>query len=311
MRVVASYILKGSLQAILAASVPAVLSLIAPFVLKLLLIYFSGIVVALVTLRMGPRQGFSVLLISVVSTVLAAQFLGLNNASGLDLWNTIYLWVLIWLGASVLQSSRSLVLMLEVVGLMAMLTILAFFVLVNDPMQITMQLLQPVKLVLSHPDSGMNPTDVANIINSAAKLLAGSVVAYTVIGALICLFVARSWQAKLFNPGGFKQEFMTMRFGRQVGLLSIILIIALMLSGVIGQQASLVLMNISMVVGLLFVIVGLSVMHGLVAQLGNKGFWLVGMYALLIMLSKIMAPLLMTLALSDIWVDYRTRFRKK
>jgi len=311
MRVVASYVLKGSVQAILSASVPAVLSLSAPFLLKLILIYFSGIVIALVTLRMSPRQGFLVLFTSVVSTMLAAQFFGLNNASGLDLWNTIYLWVLIWLAASVLQTSRSLVLTLETVGLMAVLTILAFFVLVNDPIQLNMQLLQPVGLVLNHPDSGLSPAEVTNIISSAAKLLAGSVVTYTVFGVVICLFYARSWQAKLFNPGGFKQEFMTMRFGRQVGLISIVLMLSLMLSSVIGQQASLMLMNVSMVFAFLFVIVGLSVVHGLVAQYENKGFLLVGLYALLIMLSKIIAPLLMTLALSDIWVDYRTRFRKK
>ena len=311
MRVVASYVLKGSVQAILSAAVPAVLSLSAPFLLKLMLIYFSGIVIALVTLRMSPRQGFLVLFVSVVSTILAAQFFGLNNAGGLDLWNTLYLWVLIWLAASVLQTSRSLVLTLEAVGLMAVLTIIAFFVLVNDPIQLNMQLLQPVGVVLNHPDSGLSPAEVTNIISSAAKLLAGSVVTYTVFGVVVCLFYARSWQAKLFNPGGFKQEFMSMRFGQQVGLISIVLMLSLMLSSVIGQQASLMLMNVSMVFAFLFVIAGLSVAHGLVAQYENKTFLLVGLYALLIMLSKIMAPLLMTLALSDIWVDYRTRFRKK
>ncbi|NOY67404.1 MAG: hypothetical protein GXP13_08345 [Gammaproteobacteria bacterium] len=310
MRAIASYILKGMLQAILSASVPAVLSLSAPFMLKLLLIYFSGIVVALITLRMGPRQGFTVLFVSVIATVLAAQFMGLNNASGLDLWNTIYLWVLVWLGASVLQTSRSLVLMLEVVGLMGMLTILAFFVLVDNPIQTNMKLLQPIGVVLNHPDSGMNPTEVTTMINSAAKLLAGSVVTYTVLGVMICVFVARSWQAKLFNPGGFREEFITMRFGQKMGFLAIGLIVALTFSGALGQQISLMLMNISMVLGLLFVVAGLSVTHGLVALRENKGFWLVGIYALLIILSKIMAPFLMTLALSDIWADYRSRFRK-
>lgn len=311
MQAVASYILKGSTQAILSAAVPAVLSLAAPFLLKLLLIYFSGIVVALVTLRMGAKQGFSVLLISVVATILAAQFLELNNASGLDLWNTIYLWVLVFVGASVLQASRSLVLMLESIGLIAVLTILAFFVLVDDPKQVCLQLLEPIGEVLNRPDSGMTPTEVTEIINSAAKLLVGSVMVYTVLGVLTCVFVARSWQAKLYNPGGFRQEFMSMRFGRKVGLLSIVLLVFLMLSGTMTELLGLMLMNISMVVALLFVVVGLSVSHGLVALRENKGFWLTGLYAMLIMLSKVVTPLLMTLALSDIWMDYRTRMKKK
>ena len=310
MRAVASYILKGPMQAMTSALVPAVLSLSAPFMLKLVLIYFSGIVVGLVTLRMGPRQGFTVLLVAMLSTVLIAQFPGLNNTSGLDLWNTVYLWAMVWLGASVLQATRSLAMMLEVTGLLAVLTIVAFFLVVNDPVQFSLQLLQPMREMLSHPDSGLSPTEVSGLISNAAKLLVGSVVAYTVFGVVISLFIARSWQAKLYNPGGFQKEFMALRFGKQVGLLAVIMIIALMFSGMLGELAGLILINISIIMGLLFVIVGLGVSHGLVAELDNKGFWLVGIYALLIMLSKVMAPLLMTLALSDIWVDYRSRFRK-
>ena len=50
---------------------------------------------------------------------------------------------------------------------------------------------------------------------------------------------------------------------------------------------------------------------GLIALKDSSGFWLVGLYALLIILSQIIAPMLMILALTDIWVDYRTRFAKK
>jgi len=311
MRVVASYILKSPMQAVLSALVPAVLSLIAPSLLKLLLIYFSGIVVALVTLRMGPKQGLTVLLIALIATVSVGQLLGLDDTRALDLWSSVYIWVMIWLGAGVLHQTRSLALMLEVVGLIAILTILAFFVLVDDPIQVCLQLLQPMSEVLSRPDSGLSPAEVTTFTNSVAKYMIGGFAAFTVISAVISLFIARSWQAKLFNPGGFKQEFIALRIGRQAGLLAIAIMLALMLSETIWQQTSLVLVNFSFIVVFLSVVVGLAIVHGLVAQRDNKGYWLVWVYALLIMLSTIIAPLLMTLALSDIWVDYRARFQKK
>ncbi len=48
-----------------------------------------------------------------------------------------------------------------------------------------------------------------------------------------------------------------------------------------------------------------------IASSQSSGYWLGGLYLLLVLLSKVMAPLLMMLALTDIWVNYRARLAKK
>ena len=311
MRTIASYILKGPIQAVLSAAVPAAVSVSAPFLLKLLLIYFSGIVIALVSLRLGARKGLTVLLAAALAALLTGQLLPLSEQARLDLWNSVYLWALLWLAASILQASRSLILALEAIGLVAIVTIVVFFLLVDQPVQMGMQLLEPMGRLLRDPASGLSSQEVTEMMLSAATILAGSVVAYTAFGAVICLLIARAWQARLFNPGGLQMEFRALRLGRNVGLFTIVVIVGLMFTRHLGEPLSLILMNASIVMGMLYVIVGLGVAHGLMAQKDSSGFWLVGLYALLIILSQIVAPMLMILALTDIWVDYRTRFAKK
>jgi hypothetical protein len=291
--------------------VPAAVSVSAPFLLKLILIYFSGIAIALVSLRLGARKGLTVLLAAALAALLAGQLMTLSEQARLDLWNSVYLWTLLWLAASVLQATRSLALALETIGLVAIVTIAVFFLLVDQPVQMGMQLLEPMGRLLRDPASGLSSQEVTEMMLSAATILAGSVVAYTAFGAVICLLIARAWQARLFNPGGLQMEFRALRLGRNVGLFTIVVIVGLMFTRHLGEPLSLILMNASIVIGMLYVIVGLGVAHGLMAQQDSSGFWLVGLYALLIILSQIVAPLLMILALTDIWVDYRTRFAKK
>ncbi len=310
MRVIASYILKGPLQAILSAAVPAAVSVSAPFLLKLALIYFSGIAIALVTLRLGARQGLIVLTGAAIAALLSGQLLQLSEHARLDLWNSVYLWILLWLAASVLQLSRSLILALQTIGFVAIVTVVAYFLLVAEPIQAGLQLLEPMGRLLREPGSGLSSQEVDAMLLSAATILAGSVVTYTAFGAIICLLIARAWQARLFNPGGLQQEFRALRLGRNVGVFTIAVIVALLFSQNLGEALGLILINASIVIGMLYVIIGLGIAHGLMAQRDSSGFWLVGLYALLILLSQIVAPLLMALALTDIWVDYRTRFAK-
>lgn len=311
MRVIASYILKGPLQAVLAAMVPAVIGISAPFILKLLLMYFSAMTIALVSLRLGAKKGFGVLFLTVVAVLIAGEMMALNVHARLDLWNAVYLWVLVWLAASVWQWRQSLPMMLDVTGLVSIIAIIMYFVIVDNPFQYSLGMLKPLGEILNQPGSGMNQEQVNAMLISAATILIGSIIAYTALGAIISLFIARSWQAKLFNPDGWRQEFRALRLGRHSGIITIALIVAIVFSGRLDESIGLVLINISVIIGLIYFIAGLGVAHALLALKDSSGFWLVGLYALLILLSQLVAPLLMVLALTDIWVDYRTRFAKK
>jgi hypothetical protein len=106
-----------------------------------------------------------------------------------------------------------------------------------------------------------------------------------------CLFIARSWQAQLFNPGGFQKEFHSLKFGRIAAIAALPIVVISMLSDIDWLDA------IAMVVVFLFCLQGLSVVHALVKQRGLSQGTLVVMYALLI-LPHVMS-LLSALGLSD------------
>ncbi len=311
MRILASYILKGPLQASLSAAIPAVLSINAPFLLKLILIYFSAIVVALVSLHLGAKKGLSILLTAVIAALVVAEVLQINDLARLDLWNAIYLWALAWLAACVLYSTRSLALALEIIGLVSVIPIMFFFAMVDEPIEFGLRLMEPMRPLLSGPDSAMTPQQVNDALRWAATRLAGSVVAFTALGVIISLFIARSWQARMFKPGGWQQEFRNLRLSRNEGLVAIVAILALIFSSQLGQPLGLVLVNINVIIVLVYVIFGLAVVHGVIASSQSSSIWLAGVYVLLVLLNKVVAPLLIVLAISDIWVNYRARFENK
>ena len=308
MRAVASYILKGPSQAVLSASVPAAFSVAAPFLLKLLLIYFTAAVIALVCLRLGAKKGLIILLAASAAALVAAAVIELGSLAKLDLWNAVLLWGVTWATASMLYLTRSLALTLEFLALVSLAPVVIFFMVVDQPRELSRQLLEPMRQVLVDPAAGFTPQQVEEMMGPVIDILPGSIVAYTVLGIIISLFIARSWQAGLFNPGAWQQEFRLLRLNTKAAIATMILFIALMFVSALNEQLALMLENCSVVIGMIVVVFGLSIVHGLVASHERSGFWLGGVYVFLFLLTKIVAPVLMVLALSDVWVDYRQRF---
>ena len=93
--------------------------------------------------------------------------------------------------------------------------------------------------------------------------------------ALGALFLARSWQAGLFNPGGFQKEFHALSLGRNAALVCVLVIVLSVVQN--GQLAG----AVAFVVIFAFFIQGLAVSHSLVKQRGMHRFWLYGIYVLL------------------------------
>ena len=109
--------------------------------------------------------------------------------------------------------------------------------------------------------------------------------------ALGALFLARSWQAGLVNPGGFQKEFHELALGRNAALLCLLIIV---LSMFMGSQVSIA---IAVVVIFAFFIQGLAVAHALVKQRGMHRFWLHGIYVLMLLPHTLL--LLAALGLAD------------
>ena len=118
--------------------------------------------------------------------------------------------------------------------------------------------------------------------------------------SVLALVLARYWQAALYNPGGFGREFRELRLPKQT---MAVLVAVMVVAPFIGSQF-IILASAS---SLVLVLAGIALMHGLVAQGRLAGFWLVGMYVTLPLIMQLIYPLLMVLAIVDSLIDFRGR----
>ena len=126
----------------------------------------------------------------------------------------------------------------------------------------------------------------------------------SVIGAvymflsIVLLMLARWMQAVLYNPGGFKQEFHSLRVEQKVAL-ALIVIMLLSSFGIVVPEAWV----LYFVLPLLFS--GIALTHAVVAKKKLSSMWLVTFYILLML--PVVVQILVLLALIDSWYDFRSR----
>jgi hypothetical protein len=144
----------------------------------------------------------------------------------------------------------------------------------------------------------------ATLASLTAPLIIGSIAVMFQVFSVSCLILGRYWQALLYNPGGFGQEFREVRLPRGVALS---LVAIMFLGPLLGTQMLILLPLCS--VPLIFA--GLALIHGLVAQKNLSGFWLVGLYVTLLPFMQLIGPLLVITAIVDSLIDFRGRLRSK
>ena len=134
-----------------------------------------------------------------------------------------------------------------------------------------------------------------------AAHLVGNLAFMQMLLTLMSLLTARWWQAKLYNPGGFQQEFYQLRLSRANIL---VLVAGLVLFSIIEgyhQWAWLFAIPI--------IIVGIALVHALVALKQLSRPWLIGFYLLFVTFAPIV-PLLMMAVIADSALDFRSRISK-
>lgn len=118
--------------------------------------------------------------------------------------------------------------------------------------------------------------------------------------ALLLLMLARSWQAKLFNPGGFRDEFHRLRLSWKASAALLLLFVLVSLGSDELQQLSLYFV-------LPLLVAGAALVHGIVGLRRWPAAVLVIFYATLF--SPIMTQILILAAITDSWYDFRARLR--
>ncbi|MBD3894812.1 hypothetical protein IEI94_02975 [Halomonas sp. ML-15] len=134
-----------------------------------------------------------------------------------------------------------------------------------------------------------------------AVLLIGGVTGLIVlVAAVACLALARSWQAGLYNPGGFREEFHGLRMAPKELAVLVVL-------GVIGMLLGIPALAMLSWVPLL--VAGVALVHGFIGLKGMNGLWLVAFYVLLITTWP-MILIVLLLAFIDTLADFRGRLAR-
>lgn len=298
-RGLASFILRGPMQATLVAVVSALLSMLLP-PLTWVLAYVSGATVALVTLHVGARQGVQVTVGAVIAAAVIA-FLALR-APLLSLGFTLTLWLPTWLAALVLSRTQSLVLALQTAVALGFAGVLLAFALTGDPAELWQPLLTELRPAFEQHATFSDAQQLDQALAVVAQLMTGFSAAYAVLGVVLSLFLGRSWQAMLRKPGGFRDEFNRLRFDYLSGF------IALAVLALAGFAKLPVALNLSLILLVMYLFAGLAVVHGMVARSGASVGWLVALYLLLIVALPQLVLVLALLGLADTWVNFRARF---
>lgn len=136
-----------------------------------------------------------------------------------------------------------------------------------------------------------------------SRFVVGMLAASDLLFALLCLMLARHWQSALYHPGGFREEFHQFRVSRPVALL---LSLTVLVGATLWPQATVWLP----VLVVPFILAGIGLIHGLVAERNLGKSWLAAFYLVLVVALPYMVPLLILLAFFDVWFDFRGRTAK-
>jgi hypothetical protein len=300
MKAFAVWVMKGRMQAVIAVTVSAVLALIVTP-----LSVVSAAVVMLAVLRQGWREG----LLVVLSSLLALGGLGgllfqmpiAAALMGLVLWAPAAA-----LGA-VLGRSRSLRVAIEAAALGGAAVVLAQYALMGDPAAYWTELLNEFVAERVDP-AALQGADLEALVSASAGWMAGGLGAAWFLATLASLLLARYWSTQIDSPGAFGVEFRALRFGR----VALLVVPMLLVFGVLITGGEPNLLGQLFLVGmLLFLLQGISVAHALVADFSAPVGWLIGFYAMLVLVAPHAATAVAMAGYADGWMDFRARARAR
>lgn len=283
MRALAEFIMRGRTQ----AAVVAVLGTAVPVL--------TPATIALVSLRKGMGNGLLILLWGLLPMLISLAMgqmqplMPILGISGL---------VVTYLTALILRNSMSWPYALTgLVGLSTAAALLQLLLVPDLLAQLTTSLAEFVEQVFD----GAESQSVAAM--PGQTFVVGMIAYITAIGSLFGVVVGRWWQAALYNPGGFAEEFQQFR-------LSSIQAVVCMAAAIYCLTQSPDYRTWATLFVLPLLVMGVAIVHRFVAVKRMGTPWLVGFYALVFLLD-VVAQLLVIVAFLDTWLNFRGRFKPK
>ncbi|MCK5881100.1 MAG: DUF2232 domain-containing protein [Sinobacterium sp.] len=254
---------------------------------------------SLITLRQGAQQSATIAALALIPTAIIGYQLG-----------GIYMPLL--LGLSTLITSETLkqtnswsfsLLALTGSAFAASAAMLVFF---NTALLEQVSIMQEFLAHVSEQMDSQNEAqlEMMQLINESlnARFIAGIWGSMLVIMVFFGLALARSWQAQLFNPGGFQQEFHQLRLGKADTLIYIVTGL-----GLLAIDTS--LMTWAWMSFFPLTISAVALCHWGAKQRGLGQHWYIIFYMMLI-ISDFVRLFLVVIALLDTSVNFRQRIKQ-
>ena len=296
MRILASFVMQGRMQATMVATVLAMLSLLLPPVTLL-----SAAVVALVTLRRGLWEGALLIALSTLASGLLSLLV--FGAALPVVGFVLLMWLPVWMLGAVLYATRSLGLTLQMALLLGLVVIGAQYAQGGDPVASWREVLEP--FTRSLVEAGILVESAREgLLQMMSNWMPGLIAAGFLLQGMSSLLLARWWQAMLYNPGGFGSEFHRLRVGRPLAWVTLVILGLNAVRGVGGGHL-VTYLSVLLIAG--WFLQGLAVIHGVVGLRRASIGWLVGLYLLLLFALPHMAALVALVGFADAWLDFRAR----
>ena len=290
---IARLAMKGPFAAAISATVYALLALaFAPFLLV------SGGIVCLSGLRHGANAGMRVAL----SVVVACGGLVFFITKGSTIVLVLFIALVPLVGlASVLRLTENQAVSVTLAAFLAFVYALVVRFTVADINAFWLERLGQFRDAVQAKGGQFLASDELRLV---AEMMHASTIVLVMMFLSGALILGRWWQAALYNPGGFGQEFRTFLLPKPLMIvaaaISVMALIALNSAGTLSILADALLL-----ITFLFAMQGLAIVHDRATKKGlAKGFF-VFLYIFLVILPHIVGTMLAFIGIIDNIVDFR------
>lgn len=285
------YVMKGRLQAI----ITGIIFTMTPF-----LGWVSYVIIGLLTLRKGVKEGLIALLWMSLPIVVAA---GVGVISpGMAVSNLVGGSVLTFLFACALRQTQSWKFTLEVGLVLGLLLVGILHAWIPDMVAFwSARLTQYLSRLKSQFGVSLNDKQ----LNLFSHFASGIQYGFFWISALLNLVIARALQSSLYHPGQFTTEFESIRLSSWSAFLFLVVAVA-------SAQKIAIAQDILPIIGLFFVLAGLSFFHAWARVRWHFSTITFFVFYLLLMIFFLhIASVLALLALTDTFFNLRQYIIKK
>ena len=288
----ASFILSGHFAAFTAVFGFALLTFIFP-----LSAIAAGGAIVLVTLHAGPKNG--ILIAVSAATALAVCSVAFLGHPALGISAALSLFIPSLLLATIYYRTQSLSFSFQAAVVLGVIGLLGIWATLPNIHHIWENIL--TNMLGTWLDAQQYTTErKTKLIQVSAQFMSGMLVASMVLMHCGALMLGRWWHCLRNDSLNYRQEFLEFRLGK------VLAIAALLLGAWAFFSSSFVAAQLSIVIGLLFFLQGMAVIHKVTGTMTKGKLWLIITYLLVIFVPQALF-VVMLFGLSEEFINIRKR----